>query len=136
MSDRWAGGHAKPAVVADEEKGLLERILDDVSGEVGRAGDARAQDAAERARELVQAYVKRLRDRQVTFDKNLPTTINAMVKEIDEQISGMLKQVMHDPAFLKIEGRLARLSLPHGQFQYQRHAEDQNAAGAQGGADP
>ena len=127
MSQTRAGEQAKAAAVAEAEKGLLDRIIDNVKGEVGRAGGARGKDSAarakdaeerakeskeaeEQARDLVRAYVMCLRGKQATFDKNLPTTINAMVKEIDEQISAKLNEVMHHPDFLQLEGSWRGLS--------------------------
>jgi len=105
MSGKQSSGEAKPAAAAENE-GLLDKILEGVSGNARSDEDSKAH-----AKELIEGYVTLLRDQKFAkIDKNLPTTIDKLVKALDEKISEKLNTVVHDPAFLKLEGSWRGLS--------------------------
>jgi type VI secretion system protein ImpC len=91
----------KPAAAAAEakveEKGLLDQIV-----EQGRFGvDATARD---RGKNLVKEFVAQVLDGSMTVAKDAEMMINARIAQIDHLLSIQLNEVMHHPAFQKLEG--------------------------------
>jgi len=91
----------KPAAAAAEakveEKGLLDQIV-----EQGRFGtDAQARD---RGKNLVKEFVAQVLDGSMTVAKDAEMMINARIAQIDHLLSIQLNEVMHHPAFQKLEG--------------------------------
>jgi type VI secretion system protein ImpC len=92
---------SKPAAAAAEakveEKGLLDQIV-----EQGRFGaDAQARD---RGKNLVKEFVAQVLDGSMTVAKDAEMMINARIAQIDHLLSIQLNEVMHHPAFQKLEG--------------------------------
>jgi type VI secretion system protein ImpC len=90
----------KPAAAAEaqvEKKGLLDQIV-----EHGRFGaDAQARD---RGKNLVKEFVAQVLEGSMTVAKDPEMMINARIAQIDHLISIQLNEVMHHPAFQKLEG--------------------------------
>jgi len=80
-----------------EEKGLLDQIV-----EQGRFGaDVQARD---RGKNLVKEFVAQVLDGSMTVAKDAEMMINARIAQIDHLLSIQLNEVMHHPAFQKLEG--------------------------------
>jgi type VI secretion system protein ImpC len=87
---------AAPAVQA-EERGLLDQIVDQ-----GRFGtDVQARD---RGKNLVKEFVAQVLDGSMTVAKDAEMMINARIAQIDHLLSIQLNEVIHHPAFQKLEG--------------------------------
>ena len=93
MSESQAGAAASAPSTTTESPSLLEQIL-----------AATKQTERDRAKELVAELVEQAQAGTVKFDKNLTRTIEALVADIDRLVSAQLNEIMHDPAFLKLEG--------------------------------
>ncbi|HZD92260.1 MAG TPA: type VI secretion system contractile sheath large subunit [Pseudolabrys sp.] len=79
-----------PSAVAS---GLLEQVV-----------AATKQTEPDRAQELVKTLVEQALAGTVTFDRNLPRTIDRAIAAIDARLSAQLNEVMHHPRFLQLEG--------------------------------
>jgi type VI secretion system protein ImpC len=77
--------------------GLLTQIL-----EQGRL--ARDESQLESAKDMVAEFVRQAMGGQMVLSKNLEVSINARIAELDRLISAQLNEVMHAPAFQKLEG--------------------------------
>jgi type VI secretion system protein ImpC len=73
--------------------GLLEQVV-----------AATKQTEPDRAQELVKALVEQALVGTVTFDRNLPRTIDKAIAAIDARLSAQLNEVIHHPRFLQLEG--------------------------------
>jgi type VI secretion system protein ImpC len=77
----------------DELKSLLQRSF--------RPRTNAAEEAVETAVSTLLAFSRR---EQVAVTEDAMQTVEQIVAEIDRKISGQLTQIMHDPAFLRLEG--------------------------------
>jgi type VI secretion system protein ImpC len=77
--------------------GLLDQIIN-----VGMR--PRDDNQAKRSRDIISAYVQEVMQGQLKMDKNLETTINARIAEIDRLISAQVNEIMHHADFQKLEG--------------------------------
>jgi type VI secretion system protein ImpC len=84
-----ARDHAQP--------GLLDEILD-------KGLRARDENQVERGKNLIADFVQQAMHGQLVMSKNLETTINARIAEIDRLLSAQLNEIMHHAAFQKLEG--------------------------------
>ncbi len=73
--------------------GLLEQVV-----------AATKQTEPDRAHELVKTLVEQALVGTVTFDRNLPRTIDKAIAAIDAKLSAQLNEVIHHPRFLQLEG--------------------------------
>ncbi len=73
--------------------GLLEQVV-----------AATKQTEPDRAHELVKTLVEQALVGTVTFDRNLPRTIDKAIAAIDAKLSAQLNEVIHNPRFLQLEG--------------------------------
>src|ERR1039457_2897961 len=91
---------AKKTVEAEAqtlEKGLLDQIV-----EQGRLGtDAQARD---RGKNLVKEFVAQVLDGSMTVAKDAEMMINSRIAQIDHLLSIQLNEILHSPAFQKLEG--------------------------------
>jgi type VI secretion system protein ImpC len=79
------------------EKGLLDQIV-----EQGRLGtDAQARD---RGKNLVKEFVAQVLDGSMTVAKDAEMMINSRIAQIDHLLSIQLNEILHNPAFQKLEG--------------------------------
>src|SRR5437870_6168739 len=76
-----------------EDGGLLEQVV-----------AATRQTEPDRAQELVKTLVEQALTGTVTFDRNLPRTIDRAIAAIDQKLSTQLNAIVHHPRFLQLEG--------------------------------
>lgn len=98
MSAQEAAVAAKAEKVAEtSEQGLLDQIV--AQGRFDR-------DAAslERGRDLVKEFVSQVLEGQMTLTRDAEASIQARIAQIDRLISLQLNEVLHYPAFQKLEG--------------------------------
>jgi type VI secretion system protein ImpC len=78
--------------------GLLDQIVEE--GRLGR-GDAAAK---ERGRDLVKQFVSDVLQGAMTVSPDTEAMINARIAQIDQLLSTQLNEILHNPAFQKLEG--------------------------------
>jgi len=93
MSDLNTSPTAAPAATEAVAGGLLEQVV-----------SATKQTEPDRAQELVKTLVEQALAGTVTFDRNLPRTIDKAIAALDAKLSAQLNEVMHHPRFLQLEG--------------------------------
>ncbi|HEX4228788.1 MAG TPA: type VI secretion system contractile sheath large subunit [Bryobacteraceae bacterium] len=76
---------------------LLDQIV-----EQGRFGEETA--AKERGKDLIKEFLAQVMQGEVTVSRDTEVMINARIAQIDHLISLQLNEVMHHPAFQKLEG--------------------------------
>ena len=97
MANPEPAQQAAAAAVQTEEKGLLDQIV-----EQGRFGaDTQARD---RGKNLVKEFVAQVLEGSMTVAKDAEMMINARIAQIDHLLSLQLNEIMHHPAFQKLEG--------------------------------
>lgn len=79
------------------ELGLLDQIVEE-----GRFGAD--PTAKERGKNLVKEFVAQVLEGNMTVSKDTEAMINARIAQIDHLISLQLNEVLHHPAFQKLEG--------------------------------
>ena len=79
------------------ERGLLDQIVEE-----GRL--ARDPAARERGKDLVKEFVTQVLEGAMTVSKDAEAMINARIAQIDHLVSLQLNEVLHNPAFQKLEG--------------------------------
>src|SRR5437870_172002 len=79
------------------ERGLLDQIV-----EQGRI--ARDPAARERGRNLVKEFVSQVLEGSMTVSKDAEAMISARIAQIDHLLSIQLNEILHHPAFQKLEG--------------------------------
>ena len=84
---------AVQAVTVTDAGSLLDQVV-----------SATKQTEPDRAQELVRTLVEQANRGTVSFDRNLPRTIERAIALLDQALSSQLNEVLHDPAFLKLEG--------------------------------
>src|SRR5215472_16524839 len=85
-------------VTTTEAPGLLEQVV-----------AATRQTEPDRAQELVKTLVEQALTGTVTFDRNLPRTIDRAMAAIDGKLSAQLNAITHHPRFLQLEGTMRGL---------------------------
>jgi type VI secretion system protein ImpC len=65
---------------------------------------ATKQTEPDRVHELVSTLIEQANRGTVSFDRNLPRTIERAINMIDQTLSSQLNEIVHDPKFLKLEG--------------------------------
>src|SRR5580658_1189186 len=80
-----------------ETTGLLDQIVHE--GRMGKDPVAR-----ERGKDLVKEFVAQVMEGSMTITKDAETMINARIAQIDHLLSIQLNEVLHHPAFQKLEG--------------------------------
>src|SRR5918998_1152702 len=93
MSDVNLSPGGAPATTEAVAGGLLEQVV-----------SATKQTEPDRAQDLVKTLVEQALAGTVTFDRNLPRTIDQAIAAIDAKLSAQLNEIMHHPRFLKLEG--------------------------------
>jgi len=87
----------KQATEQTREGGLLDQIV-----EQGRV--ARDPAGKERGKELIREFVSQFLEGSMSLSRDSEMMINARIAQIDHLISLQLNEVMHHPAFQKLEG--------------------------------
>src|SRR5271169_1037300 len=85
------------AAAQTQELGLLDQIV-----EQGRFGAD--PQARERGKDLVKEFVAQVLDGSMTVAKDAEMMINARIAQIDHLLSIQLNEILHHPAFQKLEG--------------------------------
>jgi type VI secretion system protein ImpC len=88
-----ASTHSQTAAFDAQSGSLLDQVV-----------SATKQTEPDRAQDLVRTLVEQAKRGTVTFDRNLPRTIERAIALIDKTLSSQLNEVIHDPKFLKLEG--------------------------------
>src|ERR1700690_1754269 len=90
---------AAPAATTEQvlDKGLLDQIVEE-----GRFGVEPA--SKERGKNLIKEFVAQVLDGSMTIARDAEMMINARIAQIDHLISLQLNEIMHHPAFQKLEG--------------------------------
>src|SRR5579871_2177140 len=85
------------AAVETQESSLLDQIV-----EQGRFGQDTS--ARERGKDLVKEFVAQVLEGSMTIAKDAEMMINARIAQIDHLLSIQLNEILHHPAFQKLEG--------------------------------
>jgi type VI secretion system protein ImpC len=93
MAEAQAQGAGAAAEVTTEAVSLLDAAI-----------AATKQTEKDRAQELIKTLTEEALKGTVTFSKNLQVTFNAAIAAIDRKLSAQLAEIMHNPAFGKLEG--------------------------------
>jgi type VI secretion system protein ImpC len=101
MSSKPQKAPAAASTAATEEVTQEVSILDQIVDE-GRV--ARDPAARERGKDLVKEFVSQFLEGSMTLSRDSEAMINARIAQIDHLISLQLNEVMHHPAFQKLEG--------------------------------
>ena len=97
MSDLKKAAAAPDTTTESAERGLLDQIVEE-----GRL--ARDPSARERGKNLVKEFVTQVLEGAMTVSKDAEAMINARIAQIDHLVSIQLNEVLHNPAFQKLEG--------------------------------
>ncbi|MDX9788459.1 MAG: type VI secretion system contractile sheath large subunit [Desulfobacterales bacterium] len=99
MTDKetQAQSGAAGATVVEEEKSLLDKIIDD-----GRM--VRDEGKRQWAKNLLGEFAAQIMEGTMTVSKDTVAMINARIAQIDHLLSKQLNEVMHHPDFQKLEG--------------------------------
>ena len=97
MPDAAAKQQSAAAAVEAQESSLLDQIV-----EQGRFGQDTT--ARERGKDLVKEFVAQVLVGSMTIAKDAEMMINARIAQIDHLLSIQLNEIMHHPAFQKLEG--------------------------------
>ncbi len=92
------GAAAETTTEEGQQEGSL---LDSIIG-AGRFD--RDANSMERGRDMVKEFVSQVLEGQMTLSKDAEATITARLAQIDRLISLQLNEVLHHPAFQKLEG--------------------------------
>jgi type VI secretion system protein ImpC len=92
-----AAAAASAATTTTEEQSLLEQIVSQ-----GRFN--RDPASLERGRDMVKEFVSQVLAGHMTLTRDAEATIQARIAQIDRLISLQLNEVLHYPAFQKLEG--------------------------------
>ena len=87
---------AQSAEAKTTESSLLDQIV-----KQGRFG--REQVARDRGRDMVKEFVAQVLEGEMKLSRDADATINARVAQIDHLISLQLNEILHHPAFQKLE---------------------------------
>jgi type VI secretion system protein ImpC len=98
MSAQEAAAVAAGAKTTEtSEQGLLDQI-------VAQGRFARDASAQERGRDMVKEFVSQVLEGHMTLTRDAEASIQARIAQIDRLISLQLNEIMHYPAFQKLEG--------------------------------
>src|SRR5262249_45595947 len=98
MADKKKEEKVKTTVTQEQAPGgLLDEILE-------KGLRVRDESQAERGKNLIADFVDQAMLGQLVMSKNLESSINARIAEIDRLLSAQLNEVMHHEAFQKLEG--------------------------------
>ena len=90
----------KAEAVVQEQQGevdLLSKILDE-----GKMARTEVQAAA--AKDMIGEFVQQIMEGQLVLSRDVETTINARIAQIDKLLSAQLNEIMHAEEFQKLEG--------------------------------
>src|SRR5512133_1228680 len=97
MSDMQPQGAAPKTAEEKVELSLLDQIVEE-----GRM--AKDPAAKERGKNLVKEFVAQVLEGAMTVSKDTEAMINARIAQIDHLLSIQVNEILHNPAFQKLEG--------------------------------
>lgn len=97
MADPRSAPTTSTASEQVQEKGLLDQIVEE-----GRFGTEPA--SKERGKNLIKEFVTQFLDGSMTIARDAEMMINARIAQIDHLVSLQLNEILHQPAFQKLEG--------------------------------
>src|SRR6201988_1979374 len=97
MADQQRTQQAASVTTTTEQAGLLDQI-------VGQGRFGQDVSARERGKDLVKEFVAQVLEGSMTIAKDAEMMINARIAQIDHLLSIQLNEIMHHPAFQKLEG--------------------------------
>jgi len=97
MADQEQQAQQEGAQEVQEEKGLLDQIIDE-----GRL--ARQESQKDHAKDLISEFIGQVMEGTMTISKDTEAMINARIAQIDKLISDQLNEIMHAEEFQKLEG--------------------------------
>jgi type VI secretion system protein ImpC len=97
MPEAVAKAAPAASAVQTQEGSLLDQIV-----EQGRFGADTS--ARERGKDLVKEFIAQVLDGSMTVAKDAEMMINARIAQIDHLLSLQLNEILHHPAFQKLEG--------------------------------
>jgi type VI secretion system protein ImpC len=97
MAEAREGAAQQAAADNTLEKSLLDQIVDE-----GRL--AKDEGSRERGKDMVKEFVAQVLDGNMTVTRDAETMINARIAQIDHLLSIQLNEILHTPAFQKLEG--------------------------------
>ncbi|HID29154.1 MAG TPA: type VI secretion system contractile sheath large subunit [Desulfobacterales bacterium] len=95
-NEKQAQPEGAEAAEVEEEKGLLDQIIDE-----GRM--AREPTQRDRAKDLIGEFVAQIMEGEMVISKDTEAMINARIGQIDKLVSDQLNEVMHQSDFQKLE---------------------------------
>jgi type VI secretion system protein ImpC len=101
---------AQSAEAKTTESSLLDQIV-----EQGRFG--KEQVARERGRDMVKEFVAQVLEGEMKLSRDADATINSRVAQIDHLISLQLNEILHHPAFQKLEASWRGIKYMMGQSE-------------------
>ena len=84
-----------------EEQASEQSLLDQI---VAQGRFNRDASTMERGRDMVKEFIAQVLDGQLTLSRDAEASIQARIAQIDKLISLQLNEVLHYPAFQKLEG--------------------------------
>lgn len=75
-------------------------LLDDI---INKGLRARDEGQKERAKDLISSFLNEVMQGQLLVSKNMETTLNTRIAQIDKLISSQLNEIMHSEKFQKLE---------------------------------
>ncbi len=93
---------AQKAKAAAPEAQSAELSLLDAIVEQGRVGKDSA--AKERGKDMIKQFVSEVLDGSITMARDTEAMINARIAQIDQLLSAQVNEILHHPAFQKLEG--------------------------------
>lgn len=97
MAEMEKKGEAAQAEAIQEEKGLLDKIIDE-------SRMVRSESQKTWARDIISEFAKQVMEGTILISKDTEAMINARIAQIDQLISSQLNEIMHHPEFQKLEG--------------------------------
>jgi type VI secretion system protein ImpC len=93
---KQAASQQQAAEAQSTERTLLDQIVEE--GRLGKDVESR-----QRGKDLVKEFVSQFLDGSMTLSRDSEAMINSRIAQIDHLISLQLNEVMHNPAFQKLE---------------------------------
>jgi type VI secretion system protein ImpC len=87
---------AQRTVEATQPTSLLDQIVEE--------GRFREPAAKQHGKDIIKEFISQVLQGEVTVSKDTEAMINARIAQIDHLVSLQLREIMHNPAFQKLEG--------------------------------
>ncbi len=97
MADAKQGAQAQTTEKVLEKSSLLDQMVD-------KARIGKDEKARERGRDLIGTFVEQVLEGHMSLTSDAEGMINARIAQIDKLLSAQLNEILHTPAFQKLEG--------------------------------